>query len=330
MILIIGGSGFVGTELIKLIGKENCLNLDKNDSTTFPDITIICDIRDVNLIDYFPDNIEKIVLLAAEHRDDVSPTSLYYDVNVRGTKNVLNVIDKKGIDNVIFTSSVAVYGLNKKYPDENQKKNPFNHYGKSKWEAEKVLVKWYEEKSNRSLTIVRPTVIFGERNRGNVYHLLKHIVSGKFIMIGDGKNRKSMAYVCNIAEFLKFQMKTTTNNYKVFNYVDKPDYSMNELVEIIEKYLKISIPSIRIPYWFGLFCGFSFNILSKLIGKKFSISAVRIRKFCATTQFNAELVHNSGFIAPFTISEGLERTLNYEFIEKDKDSVTSNTKNYNQ
>ena len=56
-----------------------------------------------------PEGTESIVLLAAEHRDDVSPTSLYYDVNVQGTKNVLQAMDKAGVKNLIFTSSLLLY-----------------------------------------------------------------------------------------------------------------------------------------------------------------------------------------------------------------------------
>ena len=56
-------------------------------------------------------------MLAAEHRDDVSPTSLYYDVNVTGTQNA-DAMDVCCVKNLIFTSSVAVYGLNKINPDE--------------------------------------------------------------------------------------------------------------------------------------------------------------------------------------------------------------------
>ncbi|STH53273.1 UDP-N-acetylglucosamine 4-epimerase (UDP-GlcNAc 4-epimerase) [Escherichia coli] len=52
-------------------------------------------------------------------------------------------------------------------PDENHPHDPFNHYGKSKWQAEEVLREWYNKApTERSLTIIRPTVIFGERNRG--------------------------------------------------------------------------------------------------------------------------------------------------------------------
>ena len=134
-------------------------------------------------------NTKTVVLLAAEHRDDVAPTSLYYDVNVQGTKNVLAAMDKAGVKNIIFTSSVAVYGLNKKNPNEEHAADPFNHYGKSKWQAEEVLREWYrKDAETKSLTIIRPTVIFGERNRGNVYNLLKQIASGNFLMVGKGTN----------------------------------------------------------------------------------------------------------------------------------------------
>ena len=80
-----------------------------------------------------------VVLLAAEHRDDVSPVSLYYDINVGGLRNVLEAMETNGVKRIVFTSSVAVYGLNKKSPDEDHPADPFNHYGKSKWQAEQVL-----------------------------------------------------------------------------------------------------------------------------------------------------------------------------------------------
>ena len=122
---------------------------------------------------------ETVVLLAAEHRDD-APVSLYYEVNVQGTQNVLEAMDKANVKNIIFTSSVAIYGLNKQNPDEQHPADPFNHYGKSKWQAEEILRNGTIKTNNRSLTIIRPTVIFGERNRGNVYNLLNQIASNHF------------------------------------------------------------------------------------------------------------------------------------------------------
>ena len=181
-VLLIGASGFVGTRLLETaIADFNIKNLDKQQSHFYPEITQIGDVRDQQALDQALAGFDTVVLLAAEHRDDVSPTSLYYDVNVQGTRNVLAAMEKNGVKNIIFTSSVAVYGLNKHNPDENHPHDPFNHYGKSKWQAEEVLREWYNKApTERSLTIIRPTVIFGERNRGNVYNLLKQIAGGKF------------------------------------------------------------------------------------------------------------------------------------------------------
>lgn len=321
--LLIGASGFVGTRLIKLCKAQYDLtNFDKQQSSYFPEITCLGDIRDQNELEKSMKNQDIVVLLAAEHRDDVTPISLYYEVNVKGTENVLAAMDKNGITKIIFTSSVAVYGLNKNNPNEQHIVDPFNHYGISKWQAEEALRKWYHnDPDNRSLTIIRPTVIFGERNRGNVYNLLKQISSGIFFMVGNGCNYKSLAYVENVAAFIKFWLENSEIGYRVFNYVDKPDLNMNELMALVEKSINKKIPSIHIPYWLGMLGGYGFDLLSKLSGNKYSISSIRIRKFCATTQYDASMAHNTGFEAPYILQEGLHFTLQYEFLSKEKDSI---------
>ena len=323
-LLFIGASGFVGTRLIDICKKEFSIsNLDKQQSHFFPELTTLGDIRNLSEVEKASQNKDTVVLLAAEHRDDVTPTSLYYDVNVNGTRNVLKAMDKNGVRNIIFISSVSVYGLNKNNPDENHPPDPFNHYGKSKWQAEKTLREWFQtEPDTRSLTIIRPTVIFGERNRGNVYNLLRQIASGKFLMVGKGTNIKSMAYVGNVAAFIKYHLQNRNPGCQIFNYIDKPDLNMNELVLQVEESLKKKIPSLHYPYWLGMLGGYGFDIISKLTGKKLSVSAVRVKKFCATTQFDSSKARNSGFKAPYTLSEGLHNTLHYEFINPNRDTIT--------
>jgi len=319
--LIIGGSGFVGSRLLSELDLTNCINLDKHQSPFFKKITYIHDIRDVENLETYFINVDQVVLLAAEHRDDVSPKSLYYDVNVTATKNVLDAMDKYDVKNLIFTSSVAVYGLNKDNPDEFHPVDPFNHYGISKWQAEQVIKTWFDKDTlNKSVTIVRPTVIFGERNRGNVYNLLKQIASGKFLMVGKGVNKKSMAYVGNVVAFIKNRLETNKLGYEVFNYIDKPDFNMQELVGQVEKSLSNKVPSVSIPYVFGILAGYGFDLLSFLTGKKLSVSSVRVKKFCATTQFDATKTHQI-FKPPYTLADGLDRTLKHDFLKKPKDDV---------
>lgn len=316
-ICLIGGSGFVGTRLIELLRlRHNVLNIDKKQSSFFPEVTKILDMRNTEDLVRLLKGQDLVILLAAEHRDDVSPVSLYYDVNVEGTKSVLLAMDLNSVKSIIFTSSVAVYGLNKDNPTEDFPVDPFNHYGKSKWLAEETLREWYKKDAdNKSLTIIRPTVIFGERNRGNVYNLLRQISSGRFLMVGKGNNKKSMAYVGNVVSFIEYCTENSRSGYDVFNYIDKPDFSMNQLVSHVGKVLDKHIPSVHVPYVAGLLAGYGFDVLSKITKKKLPVSSVRIRKFCATTQFSSDKIPASGFEAPFSLAEGLENTLLFEFVK---------------
>ena len=325
-IALIGASGFVGTRLIELLqkaGSEYKLsNIDLLPSHFFNDITVIGDVRKQEQMDnLISDDTDAVVLLAAQHRDDVTPVSLYYDTNVGGMKVTLQAMEKKGIKRIVFFSSVAVYGLNKVNPNEESPKDPFNHYGKSKWEAEQVLQQWYKTHPDWNIDIIRPTVIFGERNRGNVYNLLKQISSGKFLMVGKGDNVKSMCYVGNVVAFVKYMLDNVTAGYNVFNYIDKPDVNMNDLVSHVEKVLGKHIPSIHFPYWMGMMGGYCFDLLAKITGKKLTISSVRVKKFCAVTQFDSTKAMSSGFVPPFTIKEGLARTLEFEFVHPKPDAI---------
>ena len=316
-ICIIGGSGFVGTRLIPTLAQENeVLNIDKAPSSTCPDLTKVGDVREVESFSEDLAGKDAVILLAAEHSDDVSPTSLYYDVNVDGMRNVLEAMDAKGVKKIVFTSSVAIYGMNQpSAPHEGSDVAPFNHYGKSKWQAEQVLQEWIAKGDGRSALVVRPTVIFGEENRGNVFNLLKQIYTGKFLMIGNGRNRKSMAYVGNIVEFMKFKLGQDFTGIEIYNYVDKPDFDMNTLISEVYRHKGQKAPSLKIPYPVGLVGGFCFDVLAKITGKKLPISSIRVKKFCSSTEINSDKLDASGFVRPVDFKEGLQRTLTSEFGE---------------
>ena len=109
-----------------------------------------------------------------------------YDfVNIQGAKNLCEIAREKRIKTIIFLSSVAIYGFADPNTDEDGSPNYFNDYGRTKHLAEKEYIKWYRESPNeRNLIIIRPTVIFGEGNRGNVYNLIEQIAKKRFIDLG--------------------------------------------------------------------------------------------------------------------------------------------------
>lgn len=324
-IVMIGASGFVGTRLIDLLrgepAKYRIRNIDLSPSCFFNDITVIGDVRDQARMDSGLKGADVVVLLAAQHRDDVSPVSLYYDTNVKGMEVTLRAMEKNGVKRIVFFSSVAVYGLDKDNPGEDSPADPFNHYGKSKWQAEQVLQRWHVSHPDWNVDIIRPTVIFGERNRGNVYNLLKQISSGRFLMVGKGENKKSMAYVGNVVAFVRHMIDNVTDGYNVFNYIDKPDNNMNQLVAHVSQVLDKHIPAVHFPYWLGMAGGYCFDMLAKLTCRKTTVSSVRVRKFCATTQFDSKKARSSGFKAPYTLDEGLARTLEFEFVRPRTDDI---------
>lgn len=295
-VAIIGGSGFVGTRLLERLRQQegySLKNIDKAPSELFKEITHIANVLDEEKITSLLKDTDLVVLLAAEHRDDVTPVSLYYDVNVQGMHNTLKAMEANGVKRLVFTNSVAIYGLDKDNPDESFPADPFNHYGKSKWEAEQVLQEWYKTHEDWNINIVRPTVIFGERNRGNVYNLLHQIASGKFMMVGKGNNEKSMCYVGNVVAFIQFLIEQYREGYHVFNYVDKPDFTTKDLVALTSKILGKHIPSIQIPYALGMLGGYCFDVLAFITRKKLPISSVRVKKILCGDQIR--LHENAGF-----------------------------------
>lgn len=315
-IALIGGSGFLGTRLTELLlytTDHEVVIIDKVISEKYPKLTRIGNVLDRDALCGLLQGVHQIVLLAAEHRDDVTPLSKYYEVNVKGMENTLYAMEANSITRIVFTSSVAVYGLGKENPNEATAVAPFNAYGESKLQAEKVLENWYASHADWNIQVIRPTVIFGEGNRGNVYNLLQQIASGRFMMIGKGNNQKSMSYIGNIVAFIAYLISEESMGFDLYNYGDKPDLTTNDLVYYTGKVLGKNIPTLRIPYALGLLGGYAFDALAFILRRKFAISSVRVRKFCAVTQYDSSKAMASGFQPPFLLQEGLLRTLESDF-----------------
>lgn len=306
-IAVTGGSGFIGGRLITLLEGEghDVVNIDIAAPRSV-------DIEDKQALIQACTGCEAIYHLAALHRDDIFPRSRYYDVNSEGTKNIIAAAKANDITRLIFTSTFALYGLNTGMPDEQSEPKPFNDYGASKLEAEIALKAWSSESAHNIATVIRPVVVFGEGNRGNVYTLLNQITKKRFFMIGDGTNRKSMAYVENVAGFLKYCLNEESH-FEVYNYADKPDFNMKDLTTLIYTHLGWDKPKIAIPYALGLYAGYGFDVIARMTKKQLPISAVRVQKFCANTTCEAKKYRKVGFEPQYTLGEGVRRQIDHDF-----------------
>jgi nucleoside-diphosphate-sugar epimerase len=315
---VIGGSGFIGTRLMRRLLNNGLLVgriIDRVPSKAFPDLVTLSDVRSLDQLRSSITDGAVIVNLAAEHRDDIRPLTLYDEVNVGGAKNICTVACEKGVKTIIFTSSVAVYGFAPIGTDESGEIAPFNDYGRTKFEAEQVFKAWQAAvPTERTLVIIRPTVVFGEQNRGNVYNLLRQIASGQFVMIGHGENRKSMAYVENVAGFIEYSMNFKPGVH-IYNFIDKPDFTMNRLVVNVNLLLGRPVKfGFRLPFAVGYLIGKCFDLLATITGKRFAISSIRVKKFCTNSVYNTA-VDKTGFIPPVPLEQALAQTVRYEFVE---------------
>lgn len=316
-ITVIGGAGFVGTNLCQklLLKQQDFEIIDLKVSSRFPDKSKIADVRDIaSLRAAITGDI--VVHLAAIHRDDVHDKNEYRRTNVDGAQNVASVCREKGISKIVFTSSVAVYGPSILPIDENSRIQPANEYGRTKFEAEEALRKWHSE-VKKSLIIVRPTVIFGPGNRGNVYNLFQQIASGKFFMVGSGSNKKSMAYIGNVVAFLETCISSDVH-YAVLNYSDSPPVTMAELVSHVRRKLKgREGVGPQLPYWLGMILGYLADFFSKCAGKKLPISSIRVKKFTTSSEICCKNILFKNFEPPFLLREGIDQTLENEFLAPD-------------
>lgn len=306
-IFIAGGSGFIGSRLAaELVEQGHQVTLydiaspPLGSQTTF----IQGDVRDLHGLTSALPGHDLVINLAAEHRDDVRPISRYDEVNVDGARILCEAMTRTGLDRLIFTSSVAVYGVHPGAIREDAAHNFFNDYGRTKHEAEVVYRAWQKASPSRSLGVLRPTVVFGPGNRGNVYNLVKQVKSGTFLMVGSGLNKKSIAHVDNVVGFI-IHLSGYGAGVRTFNYADKPDFTMKELVDTVCETLGRSANFPRLPYGAGLMIGKVADIISRVTGRSLPISTVRIEKFCMSSEIDANAAFDAGYTPPLPLKDGL-------------------------
>jgi GlcNAc-P-P-Und epimerase len=310
--LFAGASGFIGSHFHEVVPNDKIINFDLNEPKFAQTANFIKgDIRNKSDVESTLSKYtcDTIVNLAAEHKDFGLTHEDYFKTNEFGTKVLCDAATKFGIKKFVFYSSVAVYGGNKIPSDENTIPNPNLPYGASKLAGEKVLYEWVAQDKTRSVLIIRPAVVYGERNIANMFRLIEQIKAGRYFHIGEGKNVKSIVYVKNLVQATLWLMERMKPGVEIYNYADSPQLSSRSIATIISQSLGKS--PITLPYWMVYVMGIPFDIAIKLTGKDLPISTNRVKKFCTETFHKADKIKAAGFVPKFTNEEGLQNMVKW-------------------
>jgi len=312
-ILVTGGSGFIGSHFHRYIPNEQIINLDLLEPT-FPhtadfiqgDIRKIEDLRRA----VKGHTISTILSLAAKHHDFGIGHDEYFDTNEEGTMRICEVATENNIKEIVFYSSVAVYGTNDEVSSESSGTNPDGPYGASKLAGERVLEKWAAEDTTRKVMIIRPTVVYGPNNMANMRNLIKQIDSGFYFHVGKSDNVKSIAYVENLVMATLFLITKIKPGLSIYNYADEPQLPVRQISSIIADALGKKI-YFSIPTAVATLIGLPFDMAIKITGKNLPISSARIKKLATQTFHSAQKVRNEGFQPQFTTIQGLHKMIEW-------------------
>ena len=308
-ILITGSSGFIANYLIQCLkDKNNIYGFDLEKSTN---TILIHDIRKKIEEFNFAKRIDLIINLAAVHREPGHQSTEYFDTNILGAENVTEFAEKVRCNRIIFTSSISPYGIEDKLKHEETIPCPNTPYGSSKLVAEKIHIAWQNRDiKKRILTIVRPGVVFGKGEGGNMSRLVKLIHKNFFFYMGNKNTRKAGIYVKELVNQILWVHEKQVNNklpkITLFNATMWPNPSISDYVNTVKKVagIKRFVPSV--PYWFLMSFGFIFEFFFKSIGKQNPFSPVRLRKLVRSNLVKPSFLLKNKYKPIYTLRSALD------------------------
>jgi nucleoside-diphosphate-sugar epimerase len=290
--LLTGSNGFLGKIISSQISiANNVFSLSRNGSNfnfslenQAPDFNVQFD-----LVIHAAGKVHSVPKTESEKQE-------FYNINVAGTKNLLEGLTKSGIPkHFIFISSVSVYGKDfGSDNDENTDLGAFDPYGISKIEAERIVLDWCKQ-HNVVCTILRLPLVVGNNPPGNLGAMINGIKNGYYFNIGGGRAKKSMV----LAEDVAKSIIDVSSIGGVYNLTDGYHPSFDEFSNHISIQLGKGKP-MNIPLWLAW-------IMAKfgdLLGSKAPLNTYKLRKITSDLTFDDSKARKAFGWNPTPVLEG--------------------------
>ena len=310
-IVIFGGSGFVGTNLIKYLLEKNVTDhiyiadIKKPRDGTMKNVTYCyVDVREPIDEKLFDGTIQSSINLAAIHTTPGHPTHEYFETNIKGAVNICNFAEKRNINKIVFTSSISVYGPGEDEKEENSLPMPAIPYGSSKIISEYIHKEWYNRNSKRMLAVLRPAVIFGKFENGNFTRIAHALQDGIFVYPGRKDTIKSCVYVKDICRYILWRLKNS-DGFFLNNLCYPEKINIKTICDTFSKTLHYKKARFSIPLW-------SVNTIAACL-KRINIPYIsnmgldpeRIIKLVKSTNISSDKLIREGFQFKYTLKDAL-------------------------
>jgi nucleoside-diphosphate-sugar epimerase len=317
-ILISGVNGYIGSRLtLRLLEKGlSIIGIDTKDTNNCvyhnsPNFEFFeADITDAKT---FPDQLKEANVLvhcaALVHKQshDLSREN-YFRVNYEGTKNILDFLYKDKLQQIIFLSTVSVYGdlPNDMVPDENTPAAPEDFYGESKLAAENEI-KEFSEKYHIPYTIFRLVPVYGDFFLLNINKRIYLPGKMAFYKIGSGEQRLSLCSVNNVVDVIATCINNPSFYNNTFIVKDAEDYSINGIISIFKEiYSQKGKPVLRIPLSVP---SFLFKCLGLFAQGRAEFYKLQLNKIALNSLYSADKLRSTGIQLKWNLKNTVSKTV---------------------
>ena len=188
------------------------------------------DVRDPIPTGLASESSEWIFNLTAVHREPGHRATEYFETTLKGAVNVCAFANQAQARDLYLTSSISVYGPIQTLTPEEAPIAPISRHGGSKYPADRIQRAWLREDRARRLMIVRPGVVYGPGDPGNMLRMIRAIRRGHFAFPGSPGLLKSYAYIYGLVDSIDLTM-LRSESLIICNYVESPTETLGKLVE---------------------------------------------------------------------------------------------------
>lgn len=315
-ILVTGATGFTGKALVRrlLDDGHQVVGLDYKEGLKTEELRkwgaeiVIGSVTEKDVVRRCMQGVDVVQHLAAAFREMNVPESYYHDVNVGGTRTMLDVAREAGVKKFVYCSTCGVHGNVDRPPGgEDAPIQPADYYQQTKYEAEPYVLEYV--KQGHKATIIRPAAIYGPGDPERFYLIFKRAAKGWFPMIGSGKTFYHPLYIDNLVDALVLAMDVNKGNGQAYLIADEEYVSIQDLVQRTGRAMGIDVKIRKVPMLPVIALGHVVEKACKPFGIAPPIFPRRVDWYRQNRAFKIDKAKRDlGYVPQVGLDAGLQRT----------------------